>query len=743
MVVLPLLMGGLAEVLITVLNNTSQTDQKGAAVRLADSHDSQITSAYFVRDVQSASFVSTAPSPLCAPAGSGNYQLLGLEWTTGTSTNVDISYFIQQTPLQLVRYYCSGGALVSTTIVSDQVFGPLAAPLAPSATCSASNSSSCIAVTNGGTTTTYVSVTVQCSNDNNAVNCASGGKTPVLASTFGSTCKASPVPASCIGIPQVNLTVLDNPTTGYSYSVQGTPRVWNLVSAQQQQPPSINVPFLSNGTLSMSNCGVDVAGTTAINSTSPNAVTGQNNSNLNSPTLYITPPGSDSNDRGTAPSPVVQGPPIVSPYDSIDESQLIAFSSKKAGVYSGAQGYSANGNTYTVYVETAKNWDPSTLGDPIPSGIYVITNGLGGSADGPAGGALFYVSGGNVSLGGKQGNFTVKPLVPNWETPTQPSPEVVLWMSRSNPGSITLDGNGSAIAIQGGIYAPTATTAINGGGSSGDVSALSLDTGSFACSGGGSQPYVGTFGSPQSSGTNIAPSTGSMALGSTLTATATVQGQGVQTPTGTVTFASCGPEISLTNGCSSTDPTYTVLGTKSVAGSAGVATAVSAPFGATLTQGGIYCMSATYSGDANYQTSSDISTDGCFVVNPVPTITFPVAATCYYLVNSTGGCSTPWPTANTITGTASDTGGPGLQGVVVTIQNPAGMYWNGTAFVPAVSSVPATSTDGFATWSVPLSPANLTVGGTGSYTVTAYAIDKTTPTPKTGTSTPMTFSWNG
>lgn len=743
-VILPLLLAGLAEVIITVLDNTSQSDPKGTAVRLADSHDSQITSAYFVRDVQSASSVSAASTPLCAPVGAGHYQLLGLEWTTGTSTTVDVSYFVQQSPLQLVRYFCSNGSVVSTSVVSSQVFGGLTAPVTPTNSCVPSGASSCVAITTSGITTTYVAVTTTCSNDGNAINCAATGKTAVLPTQTGAGCSTSPVPSACIGVPKVSLMVMDNVTTNYSYSLAGVPRVWSFTAGgQSNPPPPLNPPLLANGTLSLSNCRLDVSGTTAVNSTSSSAVTGQNNSTLNSSTLYITPPGSDTNDKGTVPSPVVQGPPVTSPYDSISEAQLAGFANKPDGVYSGNNGYKANNNTYTVYVESGKDWDPSTLGSPIPSAIYVLKKGLGGSATGPANGALFYVAGGDVSLGGNNGNFTVKPLLPNWESPVQPSPEIVLWMSRSDAGNITLDGNGSAVTIQGGVYAPTATATINGAGKTGGVSAGSMDIGSFSCSGGGQQPWDATFGSPQSSGTNVSPSPSSVTLGSTFTATATVQGQGTQTPTGTVTFAACGPESAAANGCNSTDPTYRVIGTQNLTGAAGVASATSPAFGSALTQGGIYCISATFNGDLNYQTSADASKDGCVVVNPAATISFPVAGTCYYALNSSGSCSTVWPAASTITGTASDTGGPGIKGVSVTIQNPAGQYWNGTIFAAVPASVPATSANGYATWSVPFTVANLTLGGTGSYTVTAVASDKTAPTAKTGTSTPLVFSWNG
>ena len=64
-VILPLLLGGLAAILITLLQNTAPADPHGVATRLADSQDAQLTSAYFNRDVQGASYVTTSSSSLC------------------------------------------------------------------------------------------------------------------------------------------------------------------------------------------------------------------------------------------------------------------------------------------------------------------------------------------------------------------------------------------------------------------------------------------------------------------------------------------------------------------------------------------------------------------------------------------------------------------------------------------------------------------------------------------------------
>ena len=106
MVILPIVIGAAVTAMITSFRSSSSVQS-----RLSQSHDAQITSAYFVRDVQTATGIrTTAPTPIC---GTGvATQVLGLEWTslTGPPTTVGVSYVITSvgaSPPVLQRRYCA------------------------------------------------------------------------------------------------------------------------------------------------------------------------------------------------------------------------------------------------------------------------------------------------------------------------------------------------------------------------------------------------------------------------------------------------------------------------------------------------------------------------------------------------------------------------------------------------------------------------------------------------------------
>ena len=110
-------------------------------------------------------------------------------------------------------------------------------------------------------------------------------------------------------------------------------------------------------------------------------------------------------------------------------------------------------------------------------------------------------------------------------------------------------------------------------------------------------------------GVASSPTKASIVLGGSDTDTATVTGALGITPTGTVTFYTCGPFT--------TDTACTMSGTKvgagTLTGSGNTATATSPPFTPTAT--GTYCFLGVYSGDGNYTGGSDGSSDECFTVS--------------------------------------------------------------------------------------------------------------------------------
>jgi prepilin-type N-terminal cleavage/methylation domain-containing protein len=124
MLILPLIMGAIAAGLIAVLSI-----QGSVSNRTSDSGDAQVTSANFIQDVQSAELITIDPS--ASQCGPGT-QLLGLKWTSGSSTVV-VTYaeVANGTNWLLVRQYCANGFVTtptSSSTVSFDIASSLAAP---------------------------------------------------------------------------------------------------------------------------------------------------------------------------------------------------------------------------------------------------------------------------------------------------------------------------------------------------------------------------------------------------------------------------------------------------------------------------------------------------------------------------------------------------------------------------------------------------------------------------------------
>lgn len=722
LVILPLIIGGIAAAVIAEIDNTSQADPRGAYQKLADSHDSQITSAYFARDVQSTALVSAAASPvLCHPTSvTGGYQLLGLEWPslasqTSGATKYDVSYFVQQSPPELVRYYCAAGAYVSQSVVSYGSFRSL--PSISLNQAPACGSASSCAVNNGHI---YASATVTCTN---GVTCANAGLSPVIPATAGG-----------IGITNVSINVADNQSTGYHYNLTAAPRLANsVVNGNPPSNPPV-APFIINGSVDAGNCGILANGLVSVNQSTGTALNLGPKGSLQA-TYLNTSGGTVSGSSGQYPAPVLHDGPVASPYDKLVEPPTVPA-----------------GRSYSVVTINTPNWDPSSLPQPLTPAIYVVTNGLkvtGNNALNASSGVLFYVTGGPVTLGG-QGTILLNSLdsaSPYWEKTTDgssaPMPEVVLWISKSDSGAtLTLGGNGGAVTINGAVYAPTATTTLNGGGSSGGISTQSLTTGPVTCNGGGSGTTNVTVGSPLSSGTLGSPAANPISLGMADQDSVTVLGAGHLAPTGTVSVWECGPQTPSATGCTSSTPGAVRVSSALALtpnSANGTATAISPPV--TPAVPGWYCFATYYSGNSSYLLSRDEAVDGCFYDSPPPTVVIaaPTANGCYASTPNLL-CTGIW--AGSIAGTSAEPGGPGVQKVTFTLQEPVdNKYWNGTSFA-STTPVPLTAitSDGWATWSFPFPTSDFSAGRTGIYTVTATATDANNLS-----SSPVseTFTWQG
>ena len=122
----------------------------------------------------------------------------------------------------------------------------------------------------------------------------------------------------------------------------------------------------------------------------------------------------------------------------------------------------------------------------------------------------------------------------------------------------------------------------------------------------------------QPTSTTSAPTSTTIVLGASNSDGATVDGNSTSgSPTGTVSFYECGPTLAPAACASTAHPVGGAVGV--AAGANDTSTAGSASF--TPISTGYWCFAAVYSGDSNYGTSSDASTDECFDVTAASTST--------------------------------------------------------------------------------------------------------------------------
>jgi prepilin-type N-terminal cleavage/methylation domain-containing protein len=716
--IIPLLIGAVALATITLIGQSAPSNPTGTAARLVESNDSQSTSTYLVRDVETATSVYAGGSTLC---GSGT-QILGLKWSSAT-----VSYAVQAaSPYTVVRSFCSVGSTPASTVtVVLNALSPMIGQAPP--TGGACSSSTAQASVGYGSCTSgpgqgYVSVSVYCTN------------TTTLCS--GSS------PYSNVTLATLN--VQEN-QSGFHYAVTSAPQT---STGPAPSSPNVTPPFFFNGSIGVQNCNVTVNGLVATNSSASGAISIGSNGDINSTAVYTTdkldpPAGVSASKPNTYPSPPLAGGTISDPYQSLTPPTV-----SEAGLGGGFYGY-------PVTVESTQ-WSPSGL---ITPGVYIVQNGmkLAGGV-GVTGAVLIYVTGGNVDLtGGGNATFSALSSSGYWEHPTtSPAPptlpEPAFWMASGDAGSISLGGNGNDQTINGAIYAPNPNSSIslNGGGSSGGLTVQGVDAGSFSCSGNSESVVAG---SALSSGTFDQPQAAIITWTNAVTNkdVVTVTGVGQLSPpnSSTVSVYACGPAAS-----SCTNTTGTLVSTGAVTtGSNGTSTYTSSAFHPT--SAGTWCFAAYYNGSTTgvqYNTSSDTSSDGCFSASapPSPIISYPQAGFCYTSAALPGTCSATNPWTGPVAGTASDySGGAGLTSVQVAFQAPNGKWWNGTNFSSSsISWQPATNTGiapsaAWSSWTYPTMTAlsfNGATGGTGQYVLEAESTNSTGTTSLPNT---LDFTWGG
>lgn len=433
----PLVVGSLAFGLITTLQNRDTTTQ-----RISDSHDAQILSTYFTRDVNSASSLSTSTQAICG----NNAQLVGLSWKPdGASTSVAVTYGVDRTTGQLNRYYCASGAsstaTASATLVHD-------ASLTSALGCNSQDSSAVNCVEPVQPSVGKVALSVDC--------------------VAGNTCTGPSVDTATV--KDVVFAVVENDPsratpTPFKFQITASPQGYQAGSNTHAPPLTPPVDLVgTNPQLTFtgqSDCRVTINGEIAIandgSSVPPvsplNAATGSN------PNFTYT--DLETPDTNLTGDNIIVGPSLSDPY-------LGALTAPKP----------SDPNVTTVSGSSLPT--ATTAGaDHLSGGIYYVTGDVTVKttvvADGPT--LLYIAASGSLSVSG-QGSLTLGQSLYAY------SP-VVLWNASSS--SLDFGGNGSGAVIGGTIYSPNGSVQLDGTGSGGGLQATSIIAQKIGCAGGGTK----------------------------------------------------------------------------------------------------------------------------------------------------------------------------------------------------------------------------------------------------------------
>lgn len=428
--ILPLVVGAISIALLSVFSL-----QTGVSSRLAASGDAQVVSAYFAKDIQSASLI-TLNNTNTFNCGPSNQQLIGLQWNAPGGTTTVVSYVVvpNGTTNNLVRLVCkaTSGAAVTSTAVSSSVISQNVSNLSvlsPNISVkgnSCSSSGSCVSVTTLSPQNNWLATT---------------------------------------GMSAVTLPITESTNTasytkqgGFSYAFSAAPRDW--YQSGTRYPSLLPVELLGTSGTNLSCNGAagtfNVSGPIALNSSSPSAST-LTHENLKTTSLIYTvyPYGSSTPVPGSATTATPLSAPITDPF-----SGLTAPSS--AGLPIDPPPVTVNGTPtaqpgiYTTPLGAAGG----TL--VLASGTYILQDGMSvtGNISSAPGGVFLYVTGGQIAMQGG-GSLNLSPLAAT-ASPPPPAPGLVIWQTDST--QISLKGNPSGQLITGVLYAPTADVSISGKG---------------------------------------------------------------------------------------------------------------------------------------------------------------------------------------------------------------------------------------------------------------------------------------
>lgn len=415
---MPILVGGISVAIITIYQ-----DQRGVSTRLSDSHDAQITSAYFVRDVQQGTSVSTATTPLCAPSGVVTAQLVGLSWQPSGAPKTSVTYAVTSvgSGSALVRYDCTGAAAAATTTVSHSV-----------------------------STTTPTTVSVACfagvaCTPVNGVWPAGGVKSVAIAITepgtdFSYRIVAAPRAAPSNTIPGGHIVppLLLLGGSGASCDATGA-----LICTSGSGTLTVHGPIEAT---SQSGCALDATGSGGVVATAIYT---------NDPTPAEVVCGSKANKvTGTASTPpdlTTVGDPFADLAPVAQPATAGSCSAPVNHVITCTPGYYAT----TLVLSSANDVVFQT-------GTYYLQQGIkitgSGSVSSAPGGVLFYIAGGTTTITAS-GATNLAPLATG-----NVAPSLLIYQARTDINQVTLTGSGAVSAFAGIVYAPSAPVKVTSAG---------------------------------------------------------------------------------------------------------------------------------------------------------------------------------------------------------------------------------------------------------------------------------------
>jgi hypothetical protein len=503
LIIMPLVVGAVAVVMITTLKATAPGDTHGTVARLAESQDAQITSTYFVRDVQNSTQITTSGFQLCGPTttagGSHETQILGLVGDGGASAISYVTTTVGGVPV-LLRNYCAAGPSGTDTDTSTMSH----TLCNPSATASACPSPDPV-----------VKLTLSCN------------------LSYGNACTQDAAAGLISSLDLTTVEIAVTEVSGFSFTLVGSPRqsLGSTLGLASSTPPLMVLGSATTPATAQCNAGqegLSVNGVLAVDSAAAGSVR-VGTSGLTAQQVYsepvtgggepVNPAGRYRQQGAPAGTPnYATGPALSDPYSSLPPPNPTA----------------ANTFVYTQPL-TAGN-DPAT-GD-LKSGVYILDAGI----DAPGlksdpGGVFLYVTGGSVTLGGSAG-LELSALTAGGS----PYAGVLLYQVPSDTHSLALAGTPSVNSLDGIIDASSAPVSLSGRGT---VSALGLVSLSLSCQ----TATSGSFG-PQMTTTTVTSSQNPSLAGQPVTFTAAVSASGLPV-SGPVTFkidATGGGSVNCTGG---------------------------------------------------------------------------------------------------------------------------------------------------------------------------------------------------